>query len=186
MRCFLALEIPSEVKARLGELSARLRPFAKGVRWVEPGQIHLTLHFFGDISEERLPVLETVVAPLCAAAPPFRLSVQGAGSFGPRGTTRVLWAGIGGDVEVLQSFRSALERDLSAAGFSCEERPFSPHLTLGRAHEPKRNLTLQDELGRESTFHAGTFEGDHLALFSSTLTPGGAIYKSLATWKFGG
>lgn len=185
MRCFLAVELPSVVKARLGELAGRLRPFAKGVRWVGPEQMHLTLHFFGDIPNERLAVIDEVVAPLCARRAPLRLAVRGAGSFGSSGAVRVLWAGLGEESGDLRSFQSELENGLGSAGFAREERPFSPHLTLGRAREPRRDPGLQEQLAREVSFDAGAFEVDHLTLFSSQLTPGGAVYAVVKKWRLG-
>jgi len=185
VRCFLALELPTEVKARLRGLSDRLRPLAKGTRWVGEDQLHLTLHFFGEVPEERLPSIAAVVAPLCARTPALRLAVKGAGSFGPSGTARVLWAGIEEEGGGLRSFQAALVAGLAAAGFAPEERPFSPHLTLGRSREPKRNALLQEQLGAEACFDGGTFIADHLSLFSSALTPQGAIYKVVEAWSFG-
>lgn len=185
MRCFLALELPTEVKVRLGGLSDRLRPHARGVRWVGAEQLHLTLHFFGEVPPERLTAIHSVAGPLCARTPAIPVSVRGAGSFGPAGAARVLWAGIGDDAGALSDFQSELESGLAGAGFPREERPFSPHLTLGRAREPKRDPALQERLGQEASFDGGCFTAHHLTLFASTLTPQGAVYKVLGTWSFG-
>lgn len=186
MRCFLALAIPADVRERLRGLQGRLRDQAHGVKWVSPDQMHLTLKFFADLPGSDRPEVEAASARVCAPAPPVHLSVRGAGSFGPGGAIRVVWAGLEDGSGGLATLQKALEGALSDAGFPPEERPFSPHLTLGRVREPRRDPQLLQALSAEAGFDGGSFVARDLTLYASVLGPGGPTYTVLNSWPLGG
>ena len=79
-----------------------------------------------------------------------------------------------------------MERALQEIGFPPEERPFRPHLTLGRIKTPKGLTGLAGVLEKGETFTAGRFTASGLGLFKSDLTPRGAIYTRLAGYPFAG
>ncbi|MEN6617294.1 MAG: 2'-5' RNA ligase family protein, partial [Syntrophorhabdus sp.] len=61
MRVFLALEIPTEVKDYLSNVSKEMAKTLPGVRWVKPEGRHITLWFFGETSEERVREIIDVI-----------------------------------------------------------------------------------------------------------------------------
>jgi 2'-5' RNA ligase len=97
-----------------------------------------------------------------------------------------LWAGIEEPSGALARFQGELEGELVARGFSAEDRPFFPHLTLGRMREPRRDPLLDSAIRAEAEFDGGLFLADRMTLFSSTLTPRGPIYKVVEEWSLGG
>ena len=99
---------------------------------------------------------------------------------------RIIWLGMNGDVARLVTFQKELERALQEIGFPREERPFRPHLTLGRIKSPKGLMGLAEALGKGETYTAGRFTASGLSLFKSDLTPRGAIYTRLAGYPFVG
>ncbi len=101
-------------------------------RWTEPGRWHLTLLFLGAVPREQLPELAARAAPVVAAAPPLRLRVAGAGRFGSARHPSVAWAGLAGDVAPLTELAGRLADAARSLGLPVEDRPFRPHLTLGR------------------------------------------------------
>lgn len=186
MRCFLALAIPADVRERLAALQGRLGGCGRGVKWVDPGQMHLTLKFFGHLPDSERPAVETVCERVCSGAEPLLLAVRGAGTFGPGGAIRVVWAGLEDGSGRLALFQERLETALADAGFQREERPFSPHLTLGRLREPKRDPRLRELLDSEAGFDGGSFAADRLTFYSSVLGPGGPTHTALHSWALGG
>lgn len=184
LRAFLAVEIGSAARARIAELTESLqRPVPpgtglRGIRWVRPEGIHLTLRFLGDTAPEALPPLQLELARAAAACPPGEARIAGLGTFPERGRVRVLWLSLELPEPVLELQR-ACERAAVAAGFAEEPRPFHCHLTLGRWREPVPRPTLPDP-------DLGTTRLETLVLFRSELRPGGAVYSPLATFTLAG
>ena len=84
-----------------------------------------------------------------------------------------------GDVPRLLIFQKELELSLQLIGFTPEERPFRPHLTLGRIRSPKGLTGLAKVLEKGEEYAAGRFIASGLSLFQSELTPRGAVYTRL-------
>ncbi len=69
IRCFLAIDPPEEILREIGRIQERLQRMIRGeVRWVRPEAIHLTLKFFGDIAENAIADIATVVDEAAAGA----------------------------------------------------------------------------------------------------------------------
>ena len=187
VRLFLALDPPEEVCGEIGRIQERLRRRISGdVRWVRPEAIHLTLKFFGDLPESDIAGISAIVEKTTEGVQPFDLTVGGVGVFPDLHRPRVIWLGMGGDAERLVTFQQGLECALDEIGFPREERPFRPHLTLGRIRAQRGLTGLAGVLERGETYAAGRFMATVLCLFKSDLTPQGAIYTRLAEYPFAG
>jgi RNA 2',3'-cyclic 3'-phosphodiesterase len=101
-------------------------------RWSDPDRWHLTLLFLGAVPEECVAPLVTAAAPAVSAAPAMTLRLAGGGRFGPRRRPQVAWAGLDGDVQPLLGLAGRLADAARRLGLPVEDRPFRPHLTLGR------------------------------------------------------
>ena len=173
-RCFLAVPLEEPALAAAAELVGGLRGEFDGVRWVRPEGLHVTVHFFGPLPEERWDAMTAAVADPCAVAAPFALGVEGLGAFPAHGPPRVLWIGAGEGREPLASLIAACLAGLAAAGVGVEEREHSPHVTLGRPRErwePGRRLTWSS---REAALPS--FTARRVVLFESRPGPGGSMY----------
>lgn len=125
-RTFLAIDLPDATRQAL----RRLRPPAgTGVRPVKEGQLHLTLHFLGDVPARHLPQLTRAVGGIVFSS--FSLSISGVGRFPPKGRASVLWAGVA-PCPALRELHASLGQALTAAGYAIEPRPYTPHVTLAR------------------------------------------------------
>ncbi len=187
IRAFLALDPPEEVLREIGRVQSRLQKIIRGdVRWVRPESIHLTLKFFGDIRDGEVENISTVAERAAAEVGPFELAIGGAGVFPDMKRPRVIWLGMDGETERLGIFQNGLERAFREIGFPGEERPFRPHLTLGRVRSPKGLGSLAEALKKAETDADTRFTASGLCLFKSDLTPQGAIYTRLAVYFFTG
>jgi 2'-5' RNA ligase len=187
IRSFLALDPPEAVLREIGAVQNRLRKLIQGdIRWVRPEGIHLTLKFFGDISGDDVANIATVVGKAAENDAPFSLAIGGAGVFPDPHRPRVLWLGMNGDVGRLQVFQKRIEQALLQIGFPREERPFRPHLTLGRIRTAKGLIGLARALEKGEECTAGRFIASGLSLFQSELMPQGAIYTKLKFFPFSG
>lgn len=185
MRCFLALPVAEPGLERAQRLQYELRERVAEVRWARPETLHLTVHFFGQVEDERVAVAVDVVTPLAIRASPFDVVLDRLGSFPPRGTPRVLWLGPSRDVAPLTALALECRAVLSAAGFEVDQRPYNPHCTLGR---PRLPLTDNARVAWAVATRQQPdirFTAARLVLYESRSAPGGALYTERASLPFG-
>ena len=184
IRSFIAIELPDELRLKLGQLEAQLKSGKQPwVKWVNPDSIHLTLKFLGNIASDRTGEITRAMEEAAQGIPPFHLEVKDLGVFPNLKRVQVVWVGISGEVDKLGEFQQRLESNLACLGFAPESRPFTPHLTLARL----RNQASLDERQRfgqliaSSRFEAGAIEVDAINLMRSQLTREGAIYSRISS-----
>lgn len=179
LRLFVALELPEEWTQALARMQADLR--ARGLarlRWVRPEGIHLTLKFLGEVPAPRLAGIDAALRGAVARAPDFALRLGAPGTFG-RGSPRVLWVGIEGDLDRLAALQRRVEAVLAPLGFPPEGRPFAPHLTLARVPEaapPDLRRAVAPAVEWLRVPPAPDFRVSRVSLMESRLGPGGAVY----------
>lgn len=180
-RTFCAIELPDEVRGRVGELAARLREAFPRARasWVRPGSLHLTLKFIGEIEPRRVEDLSAAAGRAAESCGPFGLTVAEAGTFPPHGPPRVLWLGVQDGGGGLTRLHRRLEDECAAAGFAREARAFRPHLTLGRLREPRGARAL-GAAHRETPSAPQFFNVNELLVMRSELGPGGSRYTTIS------
>lgn len=179
---FLAVDPPADAVAALDAALAPWRDAPGAPRWTPPSRWHLTLVFLGDVPADRLVPLLAAVAPAVAPTPPMALQLAGAGRFGSRRRPAVCWAGVDGDVPALTALADRLAGAGRSVGLPVEERPFRPHLTLGR-WRPGRpaDADLPDRLAD----HRGPVWPVHeVVLWRSHLGPEPS-YERVAAWPVG-
>ncbi len=125
-RLFIAIDLPKPVGWDLCRLVAEP---PRGVRPVRPAQVHLTLHFLGDVDDEGRAALCESLARV--RHEPFTIAIRGTGVFPPRGRPTVLWAGVA-DSTPLASLHAAIGTAIEACSLDIERRPYVPHITLAR------------------------------------------------------
>jgi 2'-5' RNA ligase len=185
MRLFVALNLEPQERQRLTEAVAPLREGGLPVRWLEPEALHLTLKFVGEVTNERAAEVEDVAQRLAASVPPFTLRLGGIGAFPNLRRPRVVWMGVEAPPELLQ-LQSGLEAALGELGFPREERPYSPHLTLGRARpdaQPSELRALPELAGLVD--YSGIIDARTVDVMRSHLSPKGARYERLAALPLG-
>jgi 2'-5' RNA ligase len=189
IRSFVAIELPEEAKKGLARLRKQLeRDEHKFVKWVDPRGIHLTLKFLGNIPSKRVTEITEAMGKAVEGISPFRLEISGLGAFPSLKQARVLWVGIGGELDQLSTLQQNIDSVLAALGFAREERPFVPHLTLARVREgaslPERR-SFGELVGSAAFEDKYPIEVEAVRLMRSQLTPAGALYTCLSVVGLG-
>jgi 2'-5' RNA ligase len=167
-RLFIALELPESCRERLLNVGTAIR----GVRWLTADQLHLTLAFLGDVSEEAERTLQEKLAEV--RVPPFVLPIHGVGTFGGLRPS-VIWAGAGTDHPHLFALHRRVHDALLAARFDLEVRRFHPHVTLARLKDVSAQ-TLRPFLRQHESDDFCLVEVTSFALVSSKPGPEGSTY----------
>ena len=179
MRCFVAVNLPGEIREEVGKFTASLKEITGAVRWTRPENIHLTLKFLGNVDQDTLQELCAALDGALAGHLSFSLTVKGAGVFPPRGRPRVVWVGLAGETAALAALQSAVESALEPLGFPREKRPFTPHLTVGRVRDPRRSGSLGSAIAANREREWGQCVVDRVHLMRSELFPTGPRYSIL-------
>ena len=148
-------------------------------RWITPDRWHLTLLFLGTVPADRVPGLFEAAGPAVAAAPPMTLQLAGGGRFGSRHRPQVAWAGLDGDVAPLVDMAGRLAEAARSLRLPVEDRPFRPHLTLGR-WRPGRPAD-GDLPERLAGYRGPEWPVTEVRLLESRLGPE-PTYETLASW----
>jgi 2'-5' RNA ligase len=185
VRLFVAADLPEDLRRRLASIQHELRDIPLPVRWVRPEGIHLTFKFLGAVQEGRVAEIGRALEGAGRGVGPFRLQTDGIGTFPERGNPRVLWVGIAGDVAAALRLQAAIERALAAIGLPSEDRPFRPHLTLGRVRGQAKG-EWRPALAEASERTAGVLDVQDYVLFESRHDRSGAVYLPLQRYRLAG
>lgn len=148
--------------------------------------LHLTLKFLGDTDEADLPNICRALDECAAAPSPFEMQLAGTGVFPPRGSARIVWAGLQEPTGRRAGLQADLEELLAALGFKQEHRAFSPHITLARINDPKSGGAIHERVLGEAGFSGGSLHVDEVVLFQSLLSREAARYVALSRHVLGG
>lgn len=188
IRAFIAIDISKEIQRKLEEVSDQLRSNLPDVpvRWVLAENIHLTLKFLGNVSVSNLEVLVNILQVEALNHKPFEMSIGELGAFPTNRRPRVLWIRIQAPTELMDVQRG-IEAVTARLGYPSEQRPFSPHLTLGRvsrnasSHDSRK---ISDALELVKVGFLGAMWVRAIKLYRSDLSPSGAVYTCLHSAEF--
>jgi 2'-5' RNA ligase len=142
--------------------------------------MHLTLRFLGEIDPGKVPSIDRVLEESAAEVSPFSLSLSGLGAFPGLSRPRVVWVGLTGDLQPLGRLKKSIDRGLKPLGFPLEDRPFKPHITLGRV---KTRIDGHALVGSRN-FSSDSFLVCRVRLIKSILKPQGAEYNEILSRPF--
>jgi len=187
-RTFIAVDFSEEVKGAIADLVEALqKSLGAGalIKWVETGNIHLTLQFLGDVDAGLFPKLCGGLAGAFTDVEPFAVSIAGLGAFPSLVRPRVLWAGFQAGADSLKALATCAQRVTAPLGFAPEEKVFSPHVTLGRVRELPRSFPLGEKIQPLLHSSAGSCRITQVHLMASELKPKGPVYTTLDSFSLG-
>ena len=181
VRTFICVEIDNpDITSRLEGFIQTLRGY-KGVRSVKSSQLHLTMKFLGEISDNTLKEIKTVLGQI--NQPNFDITLTGMGCFPNLNYMRVVWIGVTEGKDQLTTLSQNIQQNLVSIGIKKDKRHFSAHLTLARVKSLSESdkIALTELITSSKEKLIGVQKIDKLILKKSTLTPKGAIYEDLLT-----
>ena len=183
MRAFIAIELSAEIKDSLAQIQSHLKYSAADVKWIETGNIHLTLKFLGDITEENCEKIRSILDEIGRSTKPFQISIKNIGAFPNINYPRVIWVGLDKGTVESKALAENISEEMLKIGFQKEPRPFAPHLTIGRVRSPKNKEALKEKIGTCQMPITKPQPISSIILFESKLSPKGPIYTKLHETK---
>ncbi|MCD4736929.1 MAG: RNA 2',3'-cyclic phosphodiesterase [Bacteroidales bacterium] len=152
------------------------------IKWIRSDNIHITLKFFGDVEDGKIPGIISIIESVTKKINPFVIELGGTGFFGNKSNPRVVWTGIKAD----QDFFNLGEELLSSfelVGYLRDHGKFKPHLTLGRIKFISDVHAFHEILNDYNEDHFQELRIDKLILYESILKPQGPEYISLKSFN---
>lgn len=176
-RLFVAVDCPETIQEQLLELCDLSLESAS---WLDPEQFHLTLQFIGDVDHNTFhSIVETLSE---VRMTDFELLIKGVGFFPQKKSPRILWAGLEKN-EALFQLQKKIENRIRRLHVPLENRKFHPHITLARLRNPSSDQ-IGGYLMQNNLFKTPPFLVQSFSLYSSVLTPHGAVYTEEANYPF--
>ena len=165
---FYALELPAEIKETLKETIHGLQDKMPFKTWVHPQDLHITLAFLGNAPEAKIKAANEMIEAALDNATTFNLEINHLGIFGRKDSPRIFWAGLEESSE-LNEVRETVFSFCSAAGFTLETRPFSPHITIARKWAGEEAF-MAGQLDEVNPFKKElTFQAERVVLYKTHL-----------------
>lgn len=180
-RIFLALSLPADIRDFIANIIEKLRRADKSgaVRWVDPAGAHITLHFLGDQSDGAISAASAAIQPIAARMSFIELETSGLNCFPNQRQPRVIFLEtIERGAVNLPAFVRELDQALMALGYKIDNKPWHPHITLGRVKGAWQCLRQLPK------FFPRQFTIKELTLFESKLTPRGSKYTIIQSFSF--
>ncbi|RPJ78295.1 MAG: RNA 2',3'-cyclic phosphodiesterase [Deltaproteobacteria bacterium] len=179
IRSFIAFDLPEEILESIRDVQEQVKKRGVKLKWVPVKNIHLTMKFIGDIQVDLVDKVANMMAESVEGFDAITLSANGMGVFPGLHRPKVLWIGMDGEVDRLDRLQKALDKKLSLIGIQAEKRPFTGHLTIGRAKENLNMVSLKESLRLFYDFQTRPFKINEMKLFQSELLPTGAVYSCI-------
>jgi 2'-5' RNA ligase len=178
VRAFVAVEVPvGELKGMdevLHELGA-----VPGLKCVERHNIHITIRFLGDVSDQLLAAIESAIADALQGASGFQTRVYGIGAFPSERDIRVVWAGA--ISPALEDIAAKINAAIDKLGLKAD-KPFTPHITLARLKQRQFERASREIVAKHRSVEFGSYNVSKVKLKKSTLAPSGPIYEDIMAW----
>jgi RNA 2',3'-cyclic 3'-phosphodiesterase len=181
-RLFAAIKIhPSEEFLKTyNSLKIGLR-FCR-ITWVKPESIHVTLKFFGETEEKRIPDISRVLREVASSHQPFAAELVNVGIFGSSYSPKVIWFGIE-KAEPLKNLGNDVLKSVESIGWEPDRQNFVPHLTIGRIKDVPDKQLFQRMIDEHKKTWMQEFRVQEFNLYESILQKEGPIYRVMESFK---
>ena len=150
----------------------------EGIKWVEPENFHLTLKFFGEISDDSIDIICEALDDITLSSEPFDISIRKTGVFGSRYNPKVIWFGIEDEGHLAELAEKVLSR-MDKTGFARDRQNFVPHLTVGRIRRLSDKDRFQRIIKKFAEAELMQIHVREILLYESHLKPRGPVYETL-------
>ena len=182
IRSFIAIELSNDIKNNIGQIVARLTVDNKlAVRWVPLNNIHLTLKFLGDVDYKIIEGLNNNLQKNLNNLEKFEITFKNIGVFPNIDHPKIIWLGVQNSKSLNTAYK-VIDDTASKLGIKSENRPFSPHITIGRVKKDITRIETQQikkPISSVTINTVGTQPVNDITIFKSTLDPHGAVYSPI-------
>lgn len=152
------------------------------IKWTALENIHVTLLFIGDTEEQNLKRIESVLKDTCPGTDGYDLVLRGLGVFRNLADPRIIWTGLD-KCDKLLKLNKLIFNQLSDVVLNLKDRPFNPHITLGRIKQVADKAKLKQLTDRYQNIEIQRININEVVLYESILKPEGPVYKPIEIYS---
>lgn len=178
MRIFIGIKLDESVLDKIEKFLKPFKKIASPLKWTARENLHVTLKFIGEVSDEKYKQIETFLAGADFNTGAIALNIIGCGKFGKGRDLNIFWAGLE-ENQKLEDMFNRIEKTLQKAGVPKEDRQFKPHITIARNKKAFNFKPFFELIDQNTDQLISNTTITHFQLFSSQLTPQGPIYTIL-------
>jgi len=184
VRAFFAVDLSKAIRAALAGAMRSIPLTDAKAKPVAQENLHVTLHFLGDVPDDRVMAAQEAGQAAASAVRAFEVGVEGLVSVPPQGKLRMIWASVADPSGRLGELHGLLGQQLGQREFDVDPRPLKPHVTLCRLRHAPQPEPIREAVGAASQ-DFGRTGVSQLVLYSSELTKAGPIYMPMARMDLG-
>ena len=183
IRSFIAIELPQSLKEKIARYISNMRKVQKGIKWVKMENLHITLKFIGERSQEVTETVKSALSQIDFNKGNFKIEIAHTGAFPNSKNPRVIWLGMKSIPDnALLELQTSIEDTLEITSIERDTRRFSAHLTIGRVKYPQDFSPFRSYLDHHP-FNPQTIEINSFSLIKSILKPAGPQYSNLIKYS---
>lgn len=184
-RVFVGLPVTAAARRAVDGVIRELGEDCSGVRWSLPEDLHVTLAFLGSVEESRIDDLVEAMVGSVHGAESFGVAVTGVGAFPDDEAPKVVWVGLADGRSALAALQQSVAEAYADLGFDFDDRPFVPHITIGRVGRPESRSMVARAMWPHRRRELGAMAVTEVALYASQPDPAGSRYRVLASAVLG-
>jgi 2'-5' RNA ligase len=181
-RIFIALKVEAGVTLLKMVSSLKSGLSKDSIKWTSIDNIHITLAFLGDTEDKLIKPISLMLNEKCKGSGNFRLIIRGLDVFRNPADPRIIWTGVELSEKLIRLNENIMD-GLRGLNITMEDRPFNPHLTLGRIKHLSDKETLKTLLGQFQDSEIQIIPVNEAILYESVLLQSGPVYKPLAKFS---
>ena len=175
-RVFIGIPIGHKIKSILPFLKSTVHCSRDVIIWIPPDNIHLTLCFLGNISDQDIPHISQTLEN-CITSKYFKIKIESTGVFPSANFPKILWIGIGKGADDLTSLQQDIEISVRKFKGIYRREKFMPHITIARIRRSRRKIDVLPFLN--TVYSPIELDINSICFYESILLPEGAQYMVL-------
>jgi 2'-5' RNA ligase len=174
MRSFIAVELEEQLLPKVVDVQSQITEGR--IKFVEPENLHFTLKFLGEVTEQKAKDVTAKLREICSAFTPFSVLLRGLGVFPSLNYIKVIWIGV--ESEEFFTLSKLVDSGMGKLGFK-QERNIIPHLTVGRVKAPGNKAKFKEQVQALKDVEIGEMTVASVKLKKSELTRKGPMYSDI-------
>jgi len=180
IRSFIAINLPEEIKSYLANFIRKIKRKNKAdfIKWVEEKNLHLTLHFLGNLEKRQLEQIDQILSFVVSKYRSFNLEIKEIDAFPNLSQPKVLYIKCQErNKDSLKKLREEIGEGIKKIGLKIDKRSWQPHVTIARV---KKSIKLKIEGLKLPNL---IFKVESIELMRSDLQKDGPVYSIISSYN---